>query len=188
MNEEQIKRWWKIFHVEGSPMGIRILANDKKATFSGYYMGIDKLIKDVEPHDRRPEQIYFVLNQLHEGCYSREQRERLIPVKTTTSDNDIIMRRWLLVDTDPVRPQGISSTDEELKKAHDKALAIFKYLKENGFPEPVAALSGNGYHLLYRCLCQKNLMRLSRGSFKHWRNSSMMSPSRWIRAFSTGHE
>ena len=61
------------------------------------------------------------------------------------------MRRWLLVDTDPVRPSGISSTDEELEKAHQKSLGIWKFLKDEGFPEPVAALSGNGYHLLYRC-------------------------------------
>ena len=116
MDKAQIKMWWEIFHVEGSPMEIRILANDKKATYSGYYKDINTLIKDVKPHDSRPEQIYFVLNELHEGCYSRAQRERLITVKTTTSDNDVVMRRWLLIDTDPVRPQGISATDEELDK------------------------------------------------------------------------
>ncbi len=31
----------------------------------------------------------------------------------TTADNDILKRLWLPVDLDPVRPAGVSASDEE---------------------------------------------------------------------------
>ncbi len=68
----------------------------------------------------------------------------------TTSDKDIVRRRWLLVDADPKRPSGISSNDEEKAHALECLNAIRTRLTEAGWPEPVVADSGNGYHLLYR--------------------------------------
>ena len=59
-------------------------------------------------------------------------------------------RRWLLIDVDPERPSGISATDAEKAAAQKKAREIYRFLKERGWPEPVVADSGNGYHLLYR--------------------------------------
>ena len=41
-----------------------------------------------------------------------------------TADKDVLAYRWLPVDTDPVRPAGISASDEELKVALDRAMAI----------------------------------------------------------------
>ena len=68
----------------------------------------------------------------------------------TTADKDILCRRWLLVDADPKRPAGISASDEEKEQAHAKAREVYTALKEDGWPEPIAGDSGNGYHLLYR--------------------------------------
>ena len=68
----------------------------------------------------------------------------------TTSDGDIASRRFLLVDADPKRPAGVSSTDEEHEAATQRMRAIFAYLRDLGWPDPVAADSGNGAHLLYR--------------------------------------
>src|SRR5204862_4412008 len=58
--------------------------------------------------------------------------------------------RWLLLDVDADRPSGISASDSEKEGAHKKACEIYDYLKGRGWPSPVAADSGNGYHLLYR--------------------------------------
>ena len=72
--------------------------------------------------------------------------------KPTTSDADILHRRWLLVDFDPVRPAQISSTELE----HSAALALAReareWLAELGMPltSMVLADSGNGAHLLVR--------------------------------------
>ena len=151
MNREQVYRWWRLFHYDNSPVEIRILGG--RWNLSGYYKDIERLIADVEPHDNTiDEQIYFVINAIDDACYSRDQHERLLSKpKGTTSDNDITERRWVLIDLDPKRKSGVSSTDAELEKAHLKAVYVYRYLRSNGFNEPVVAKSGNGYHLLYPC-------------------------------------
>ncbi|MBK9963447.1 MAG: DUF3987 domain-containing protein [Holophagales bacterium] len=67
-----------------------------------------------------------------------------------TADKDIPRRRWLLVDVDPQRHAGISSTDDEKAAAHVLAHRIRLHLVGLGWPEPVVADSGNGWHLLFR--------------------------------------
>ena len=43
---------------------------------------------------------------------------RLEPRATsTTGDMDIVRRRWMLIDCDPVRPSDVSATDAELALA-----------------------------------------------------------------------
>jgi hypothetical protein len=70
--------------------------------------------------------------------------------KHTTADVDIIARRWLLIDFDPVRPVGISSTDPEHEAALGRARVCSDWLRSLGWPAPILADSGNGAHLLYR--------------------------------------
>ena len=65
----------------------------------------------------------------------------------TTSDHDVIDRRWLLLDLDPARPAGIAATDEE----HLIALEFGAELRTNlGWPVPLVMDSGNGCQLMYR--------------------------------------
>ncbi|MDR1650121.1 MAG: hypothetical protein LBR71_07650, partial [Synergistaceae bacterium] len=47
-------------------------------------------------------------------------------------------------------PAGISATKEELRAAKRKAICVAKFLSSRGWDSPIAAMSGNGYHLLYR--------------------------------------
>jgi hypothetical protein len=68
----------------------------------------------------------------------------------TTSDQHILKRRWLLIDCDPERPAGISSTNDELRAAISRTEVVEKFLREHGWPQPIKAASGNGGHLLYR--------------------------------------
>jgi hypothetical protein len=71
--------------------------------------------------------------------------------ETATSDPDIIRRRWLLIDFDPKRPPGISSTDREHQRAITAACGAWDDLRGAGLGDPVVADSGNGTRLLY-CL------------------------------------
>lgn len=96
--------------------------------------------------------VYVTLNPVNPALMARASNRVLefygdVPA---TNDNDIVCRRWLPVDIDPVRPTGISSTDAE----HEAALALARELRAwltcQGWPEPVLADSGNGAHLLYR--------------------------------------
>ena len=67
----------------------------------------------------------------------------------TTADNNILGRRWLPIDLDPVRPAGISSSDEEHAAAIQRARTIADDMARSG-AVPIIADSGNGAHLLYR--------------------------------------
>jgi hypothetical protein len=59
-------------------------------------------------------------------------------------------RTWLQIDADPVRePADIPSTDAEKEESRQVILAARTFLAGSGWPEPLFADSGNGYHLLY---------------------------------------
>lgn len=55
-----------------------------------------------------------------------------------------------MIDFDPERPSGTSSTDEEKAAALACAQQVATWLKESGWPDPIWVDSGNGYHLLFR--------------------------------------
>lgn len=63
---------------------------------------------------------------------------------------DIVKRRWLLVDIDPVRPADSSATALEKVAAQTLMAAVLDWLTVRGWPAPVVVDSGNGWHLLYR--------------------------------------
>lgn len=63
---------------------------------------------------------------------------------------DVVKRRWLLIDIDPVRPADSSATGEEKSAAQTLMAAVLDWLTARGWPAPVVVDSGNGWHLLYR--------------------------------------
>ena len=151
IDKSEIYKWWHIFKRDSELVEIRFLGNNKTA--SGYYKNIENLVRDVERMDAEGKfQIYFTLNCIEESCYSREQCEKVVwKPKNTTTDNDIKGRYWILIDLDPKRPSGTSSSNEEYEKAHIKAVEVYRYLMDMGFYEPVVCSSGNGWHLLLPC-------------------------------------
>ena len=98
--------------------------------------------------------------------------------RASTGDAQIISRRWLLVDCDPVRvdttgapllSQKVSSTDAEKAASFETLGKIYEYLKSKGWPAPVSADSGNGYHLLYHLNAESNegLTAAVKGALQH---------------------
>lgn len=144
---EKIKEALEHLHKEGQLFEVRILKG--KTIISGYFTSSDVLLNEFNKVDLRGANVFYTLHRIDESCYSREQHDCFRQVKTTTSDNDIVAYQWLLVDLDPVRRTGISSTDAELRMAYERGEQITKYLREIGFPAPIFACSGNGVHLLY---------------------------------------
>ena len=119
-------------------------------TASGYFDDAEKLATAVESI-KTAKGIYFVPNPIDEALLARaENRIRKTPKGESTQDTNITRRKWLLVDTDPQRASGISSTDAEHELSIERSRAIFGHLREQGWPAPIAADSGNGFHLLYR--------------------------------------
>ena len=144
---EKIKEALTILLKENNLFEVRILKG--KTTISGYFTSSDVLLNEFNKVDLRGANVFYTLHRIDESCYSREQHDCFRQVKTTTSDNDIVAYQWLLVDLDPVRRTGISSTDAELRMAYERGEQITKYLREIGYPAPIFACSGNGVHLLY---------------------------------------
>lgn len=151
IDKREIYKWWHVFKRDNELVEIRFLGNNKTA--SGYYKNIENLVRDVERMDAEGKfQIYFTLNCIEDSCYGREQCEKVVwKPKNTTTDNDIKGRYWILIDLDPKRPAGTSSSNEEYEKAHIKAVEVYRYLMDMGFYEPVVCSSGNGWHLLLPC-------------------------------------
>ncbi len=95
--------------------------------------------------------VYFTLNPLHPDLLSRRcNRVDWAKEGELAKDKDILRRRWLLVDADPVRDALVSATDAEKAAALETVRAVREHLRGRGWPDPVLADSGNGYHLLYR--------------------------------------
>ena len=98
---------------------------------------------------RRAKGVYYTLNPVRRDLLARRcNRIDRAEEGELAADKDILKRRWLLVDADPVRDPFISSTDEEKANAWTTVLAVRDFLSK--WPAPVVADSGNGYHLLYR--------------------------------------
>ena len=148
---EKVKESIEILKPGNTLYEIRILigSGKRKQTISGYFRGTKNLEAAFKTVDLRRANVFYSLNEIDEGCYSREQHEKFVLVDSTTSDTEILRYKYLLVDVDPKRPSGISSTDEELGAAKVTAGRIKEYLANMGFSKPVEALSGNGCHLLY---------------------------------------
>lgn len=144
---EKLREAINILKPDGQLFEIRILKG--KQTISGYFTDPDTLIRELHKVSLKGANVFYSLQQIDESCYSREQHDCFRQCKTTTSDADIVAYNWMLIDLDPVRKTGISSTKEELKAAYDRGVQIVEYLRELDFPAPIAAMSGNGVHLLY---------------------------------------
>lgn len=150
MNEIEIRKTFEVLKKQNELIEVRVVSG--KATFSGYFRSIDNLIAKLKPFNNvSTANIYFVLNPINEACYDRQQCEQFVQnPKSTTSDGDVSVRDWVLIDIDPVRSTGVSSSDEEKENAKKVAYSVYKYLKNIGFSQPVCCDSGNGWHFLYK--------------------------------------
>jgi hypothetical protein len=93
--------------------------------------------------------VYFTPQVIDPRLIGRAHN-RLVAAKETTSDRDVLAYRFLLIDADPVRPAGISSSDSELAaalKLRDEIAG--EIASDYKLLEPIRAVSGNGGHLLY---------------------------------------
>lgn len=64
------------------------------------------------------------------------------------NDEKVVKRNWLIIDVDPDRLPGISSSKEELEIAYSVARGILAWMNESLGVNPYAVMSGNGVHIL----------------------------------------
>jgi hypothetical protein len=118
---------------------------------AGYFEDHSALAVCIEAADAKygATGIYYVLNPFDRALLGRAYNRLKEQAEYTTADNNILRRKWLPVDLDPVRPAGISSSDEEHAAAIARAQVIASDM-EGEWGRPILADSGNGAHLLYR--------------------------------------
>lgn len=150
IDETEIRKAIAALHPNGELFEIRAI--DGKWNASGYFTSADKLIEQLTYAKLKAKaNIYITLNYIKADCYSRTQHDKLIEYATpTTTDNDIEGYNWLMIDLDPKRASGVSSSDTELEAAKAKANEIFNWMYSKGWNDPITAVSGNGVHLLYK--------------------------------------
>ncbi|MFQ6026632.1 MAG: hypothetical protein ACE5Q6_03860 [Dehalococcoidia bacterium] len=120
-----------------------------RGTTSGYFTDFNKLAQAVAGVSGKVPACYFTINPVDPDLLARAANRLQDFARTTTNDLQIVKRRWLPIDFDPVRPAGISSTDAEHEAAIDRARECREWLAGRGWPDPVFIDSGNGAHLLY---------------------------------------
>ena len=143
MNIDEIRKWHKTFKREGELFEIRVLGD---RTWSGYFTDADQVIAQLQPYDNL--NIYFTVNEVKRACASRSQFGQFHQVKGTATSKQDIERRWFIpIDVDCERPTGVSSTKEEKELAYRKAGDVFRFLRQNGFSDPIVCDSSSGYHI-----------------------------------------
>lgn len=150
IDENEVKTAISTLQAPDKVFEVRVIGTTKKDILSGYFRDADTLLEALDTIDVRRRNIYFTLGELKDECFARAQSECFLKSPQTSSDSEVVRYRWLFIDLDPVRTAGVSSNEQELAAAWQTAENVRNYLRGLGFESPVLALSGNGYHLLYR--------------------------------------
>lgn len=109
----------------------------------GYFTDRNKLIDEVDNLSGLAN-VYLSLNPLHPEVRARGNN-RVVPFsKQRYCDSDVLGRRNLLVDVDPIRRRGINASDSERQAAYELLQAVIKYL---GW-DCLILDTGNGYALV----------------------------------------
>jgi hypothetical protein len=124
---------------------------------SGYFDNADALAEALIQADRQNAQanphatgLYWTLNPVKRELFARAANRIAPRAKRATRGDDISQRKLVVLDVDPVRPAGISSTDDEHEAAIELAQCIRSELLADGWPEPLLMDSGNGAQMVFR--------------------------------------
>jgi AAA domain len=119
-------------------------------TIVGYYETgqLAKAAKDIAPYYGKAN-IYVTANPCNPALLARAKNRLQTNAQHSAKDEDILCRLWMLIDCDPNRPSGISSSDSELQAALARRDLIAEYLQGYG-AQAIKGMSGNGGHLLVR--------------------------------------
>jgi len=144
-----IRHTLSILAQPGQTVELRVPGMQGKRTDSGYFNDFDLLAKVAASYEGRAEGVYITVNSVQPALLARSSNRVKEYAKHTTSDKDVPRRYWLFVDFDPLRPAGISSSDEEHQAGIERAKACRDRLAKLGI-YAILADSGNGAHLLIR--------------------------------------
>jgi len=144
-----ILRYVELLWQPGDVHEVRIPKHNRYGnTASGCFDNPESLARAAAEWDGKAN-LYVTLNPVNPALLARSTNRIAPKAETTSSDTDAMRRRWLFIDVDPNRPALISSTGDECQAARivlDKVVSDFE---RKGWPQPIVAMSGNGWYLLY---------------------------------------
>lgn len=128
-----------------------IFDKSRKRTDVGYfdYAHWNVCVEEAARLNRAGAAVYVTLNPVDPQLLSRYSNRVREWAPSATPDRDVVQRRWLLLDIDPIRPADTSATAVQLRAAETQADACRAFLREQGWSEPISIMSGNGRHLIY---------------------------------------
>ncbi len=129
-------------------------------TVSGYYTNYDQAAKDISQYDQHGS-VYCSLQPCDLTLIRRSKNHLTENAKDTTSDNQIITYKWILLDLDPIRPTQTSSSDQELQLSIDLLSRIDQELFSELGISIHHGLSGNGIHGLIPIETQLSVSKTS---------------------------
>jgi hypothetical protein len=139
----------KLLCEPGEIYELRCPKTKNDGTVSGYFDDLTKLAHHAEFWSGVAPSVYLTLNPVKRDLLARAANRIERRSRTTTADHEVARRCRLLLDFDPVRPPGVSSTEEEHTAALERAEQCKNWLAAKGLPDPLLADSGNGGHLVY---------------------------------------
>jgi hypothetical protein len=149
--------WLRLFVEPGSVHELRILnvvdnPNYPSFAVAGWFdhEHLDALAKTALAWTGRAEGCYVTINPVVPDLLSRAANRVKKKQRQLTADADILRRTGLVFDADPVRTAGISATEAEKALARGRIDQLKEELNRRGWPVPILADSGNGYHARYK--------------------------------------
>ena len=135
------------------------IPKSKFGNIVGFFKDQTKMAESILEYSGNVAAVYYTLNEPSSELWENNPHQNKTVIGGhATKDNNIVRRNWLLVDCDPIRvdsegkplvEQTVSSTDTEKLASRDVAKNVSNFLSSKGWPQPLTADSGNGYHLLY---------------------------------------
>lgn len=152
-----IETFLRLLHAPGDVFEVRIPKTPQragqtyKATAAGYFDNPAKAVSEIKKWERtaKPPGVYVTVNPVRPDLIARANNRIEWKAEATSSDPDIIRRRWMMLDIDSNRPAKVSATNDELDHAKLTSQEIRHWLTEQGWPQPLRGMSGNGAYLLY---------------------------------------
>ena len=143
----ELKSFIELLFCDGTVVELRCIHKYLKA-LSGLFTNFEAMAAHALAAEEEGYDCYFGLaprkrkrfenNDLYRGAASKSE--------------DVLRRQWLLIDIDPVKKNPKKpATKREIDKAKSVFAKTVTYLRsEMGWPLPIAASSGNGFHALFQ--------------------------------------
>lgn len=138
----------RAYGLDNRPFEFRFIKGFK-GTVSGYFDNPELAYHAIKKYWKK-KTCYFTVQEIKPDIIARNPNGLQV-VKKTTTDGDILNYGFIHYDFDPVRSSGIQATEDEVKKAWERAEEVMEFLfMVADFPKPIFVFSGNGCTLDYR--------------------------------------